>query len=727
MTTDTAAYNAATEELSITEPTTKERVAAEVKAKWQYARDGRFAHERRWLKAQQYYRGEYDSATLSRIEGDDCRIFVKITKTKVIAGYGQLIDVIFSSGNVPIAVESTPLPEGIAEVAHLTEDEGGQEAELPEVEDKYGFAGDGNIMGATGGITADPVLSGLSDTYGGLSFKEGKGAPAKPGAPGPDGKPTPGQPAQPTIFPAKIAAANMQKLIADQMIEGKAGKILRHSLFEMALMGTGITKGPFTETKVQYIWGAEKREGDDADSKDRGRTVTVNEKEVPALESVSIWNGYPDPDCTSASDMSYFVQRHLLSKPAMYDLNLQPAFDPSAIDLAVDLGPNHIHEWWETQLEDSDMNEAGKKWEVLEYWGYLDKKDALRLGVGFDTSKGKYVQVNIWICGDIVLRAVKNPFIPTRIPYNICPYELHPYQIWGVGIAENMMDSQEMMNGFARMAVDNLKLAGNVILDIDKTFLEPGTTFDLHAGKVFLRDGGGMAGQAVHAIKIPNTAPANIQLFDKFRMLADEQTGIQSYSHGQTGVAGTTRTASGMSMLMSASSLSTKTVIKNLDDYLLQPLGESLYHWNMQYNPDIMNIRGDYEVKATGTSSLMQKEVKSQRLLQFMQITAANQMMAPFVKWDKLLARITESLDLDSEDLINTPDEAAIYSKLLGKLNEQAAGAGAPGSGDPSQMGGSGSVPNAGPGNGSGGDGGGQIGAGAIQVSGEAGDSSNDT
>ena len=44
-----------------------------------------------------------------------------------------------------------------------------------------------------------------------------------------------------------------------------------------------------------------------------------------------------------------------------------------------------------------------------------------------------------------------------------------------------------------------------------------------------------------------------------------------------------TRTASGMSMLLGASSLNIKTVIKNIDDFLLKPLGEAFFHWNMQF------------------------------------------------------------------------------------------------------------------------------------------------
>ena len=94
----------------------------------------------------------------------------------------------------------------------------------------------------------------------------------------------------------------------------------------------------------------------------------------------------------------------------------------------------------------------------------------------------------------------------------------------------------------------------------------------------------------------------------EFRQLADESTGIPSYSHGQTGIQSTTRTASGMSMLMGAAALNIKTVIKNIDDYLLRPLGETLFHWNMQFNKDIPEIQGDLDVKARGTSSLMQKK-----------------------------------------------------------------------------------------------------------------------
>ena len=78
-----------------------------------------------------------------------------------------------------------------------------------------------------------------------------------------------------------------------------------------------------------------------------------------------------------------------------------------------------------------------------------------------------------------VLRCVLNPFTPARIPYFVIPYETNPYQLWGVGIAENMEDAQLLMNGHVRMAIDNLALAGNLVFDVDEASLVPGQNMDI--------------------------------------------------------------------------------------------------------------------------------------------------------------------------------------------------------------------------------------------------------
>jgi hypothetical protein len=218
------------------------------------------------------------------------------------------------------------------------------------------------------------------------------------------------------------------------------------------------------------------------------------------------------------------------------------------------------------------------------------------------------------------------------------------------------------MNGFMRMAVDNAVLSGNLLIEVDETNLVPGQDLSVYPGKVFRRQGGA-PGQAVFGTKFPNVSNENMQLFDKARQLSDEATGLPSFSHGQTGVTGTGRTAAGMSMLMGAAAGSIKTVVKNFDDYLLRPLGESFYSFNMQFDFD-PDIKGDLEIKARGTESLMANEVRSQRLLQFLQVVG-NPALAPFAKFTSIIREIANSMGLDPDKVCNTPEEAMRQAKIL--------------------------------------------------------------
>jgi hypothetical protein len=116
-------------------------------------------------------------------------------------------------------------------------------------------------------------------------------------------------------------------------------------------------------------------------------------------------------------------------------------------------------------------------------------------------------------------------------------------------------------------------------------------------------------------------------------------------------------------MLMGAAQLSIKSVVKNLDDYLLQPLGEALFAFNMQFDFD-PEARGDLEVKARGTESLMKNEVRSQRLLQLLQI-GNNPAVAPYLKIPVILRELGAAMDLDSEKLINDEREAFVQAEII--------------------------------------------------------------
>ena len=657
--------------------------------RYQRAEDYRNNDEERWLRSYRNYRGLYGN-DVQFTEAEKSRVFIKVTKTKTLAAYGQMVDVLFAGHKFPISVEPTVLPEGV--VSDVSFDPKEPEALKGEtsLSSPYGFQGDGKEL------PAGATEKSLQDMLGPFEEKLGEIEGIKEGV----GK----TPTSITFSPAMIAAKNMEKKIMDQLQESGANKQLRSTVFEMALFGTGVMKGPFAVDKEYPNWD------------DEGNYSPIF-KTIASTSHVSVWNFFPDPDAANMDEAQYVIERHKMSRTQLRALKKRPYFRDNIIDEVIDQGESYDKKYWEDDLSDYAPDHGVDRFEVLEYWGNCDVQMLLDNGVDIPKELEKHdeLQTNIWICNGKLLRMVLNPFKPSTIPYMAAPYELNPYSFFGVGIAENMDDTQTLMNGFMRMAVDNAVLSGNLLIEVDETNLVPGQDLSVYPGKVFRRQGGA-PGQAIFGTKFPNVSGENLQLFDKARQLADESTGMPSFAHGQTGVSGVGRTASGISMLMNAASGSIKTVVKNIDDYLLRPLGEGLFRFNMQFNFD-KNIKGDLEVVARGTESLMANEVRSQRLMSFLQ-TASNPSLAPFAKFNYIIREIAKSMDLDPDKVTNNMDEAVLQAELLkGFQGPAQAGGAVPPEGQP-PAGANPLDPT--------GSGGGTIGTGQAPIPGEQGFTGND-
>ena len=604
-----------------------------VDSQYTRAKDARYADEERWLDSYRNYRGIY-SSEVQFTDTEKSKAFIKVTKTKVLAAYAQVVDVLFAGSKFPIGIESRQFPNNLAESVSydpnaLTDEKVKEKVKVdykvptsivrPDIAKELGLFKD-NLE-----PVKDELELGSKTTPGSITFE-----------------------------PAKRAAQKMEKLMHDQLEETDAPKHLRSVAFETTLFGTGVFKGPFAMDKEYPRWDAE------------GNYDPLFET-IPKMEYVSIWDFYPDPDARNMSEAEFTIQRHRLNRTQMRTLKKRPHFRAESIELALEYGADYQREYWEDALEDDSVASSMDRYEVLEYWGILDAELAEEADIEIpkELEDQDEIQVNIWVSNGQILRLVLNPFTPSRIPYLAVPYELNPYSFFGIGVAENMLDTQLLMNGFMRMAVDNGALSGNLLIEIDETNLVPGQDMSVYPGKVFRRQSG-QPGTAINGTKFPNVSQELLMMFDKSRQLADEATGIPSYSHGSGAVGGVGRTASGMSMLMGAAAQNIKAVVRNIDDYLLAPLGRSLFSFNMQFNFDKEFI-GDLDVKARGTESLMRNEVRSQRLLQFMQMTA-NPAMQPFVKYDYILRELASSMDLDEDKILNDPREAAIPQKMMAEI-----------------------------------------------------------
>lgn len=601
-----------------------------VKSRFNRSKSRRQEDEKRWIAAYRNYRGLY-GPDVQFTSTEKSRVFIKITKTKVLASYAQLLDVLFTGNKFPIGIEPTPVPNSdTPDSVHVSATP--QPAIASAVRPEF-----------LGPLKKLLIGKGIDD-----KVQEGPGL----------------TPDTATFEPLKMAAKKMEKKILDQLAESDAGMHLRNFTFELCLLGTGIMKGPFAYDKEYPSWSE--------DGKYTPKIATI-----PKSTFVSIWNAYPDAEAKNMRECDHFTERHKMSRSDLRDLKKRHGFRAESIQTAIMDGPNYIPEYWESVLDDNRTTVSNESYEVLEFWGVIDKDTALlsEIDIPEELKEADEIQINAWICNNQILRLMLNPFLPRRIPYHACPYELNPYSFFGIGVAENMVDTQALMNGFMRMAVDNAALSGNVILEVNETNLVPGQSMEVFPGKIFRTQG--PPGQAIWSTKFENTTQENLALYDKARQLADEATSMPSYSHGGTGINQVGRTAAGMQMLMGAADKTTKAVVRNIDDYLLSPWGKDHFAFNMQFDFD-PELVGDLEVVALGTESLLKNDVRSQKLMQFFQIVTGNPMTAPFGKLDYILREYASALDLDPSKVLNDPREAMIQALVMQSMNPQQSATGTP-------------------------------------------------
>ncbi len=613
-------------------------LVARIHANLSSAETSRLNTESQWIKNIQAYRAE-DSKTPGK-NGDpgefrgseEHKPYIRTTTVKTRAAYSQIMESLMQNSRFPLMIEPTPVPEGVPEWATNDPNAGG--GEDPESQEDFGigFEGDGKTM-APGATEENLTWKDDDELYGNL--KEGRD---KSG----------GQFAQ--ISPAARAAEGLNKIIMDQLEESNAHTELRKSVFESCLLGSGAMKGVFTEEKTIHRWV----EGE----------YSPQKKKFPKMHHISAWDLYIDSNALILDDAEWVIERHRMTSKQMRDLKDRPGFKIENIDTCITRGANYSHKSFESIVREKDnIEDKSKLWEVLEYWGYMSISEAASVGLPIDDAEADQIQVNVWICGSEILRVIVNPFLPQRLPYFLFNYEVSPYDIYGTGVPETMEDSQKMMNGFARLAVDNLALAGNLVFDVDESMLIPGQDMNIYPGKVFKRQGG-QPGASVHGIKFPSTANENMMMFREFRQIADESTGIPSVSHGQTGVTGVGRTSSGLNMILENASLNIKTVIRNIDDDLLQPMGKMLFYWNQQFNHD--NIpKGDFDCVATGIRSYTKQEVRVQRLQTLLGLVQ-NPALAPMIKLPYIVRELVKGMDMDPDAVINDLEEAKIYAEIIG-------------------------------------------------------------
>jgi hypothetical protein len=554
--------------------------------------------ELRWLEDLRQYRGQYNPDVLAQIGPNRSKVFVRKTRVKVKTVNSRVADLLFPAGSEKNwTIDNTPVPS-------VSDDQRNQ------------------------------IVQQLTQANKGQ------------------------QPDQETLDKAVLevaqkAAKGMSKVIEDQLVEARYKKACVQAVHSAHLYGTGIIKGPLVEKKVrtQFVFEGGKWQP-------KSQTYIT-----PFVDYVPLWRWYPDMSATNIEDCRYAYERHLMTKADMAALAERKAFDGEKIKdyilanpygqsnpLAVDSELKVIGD------REASQNSKAGQYEVLERWGWLDGDMLIQADVNIPPERAhESFFSNVWLLpnGDVI-KAVLQPINGVTWPYHLYHFDKDETSIFGDGLAAIMRDDQTMINAATRMALDNAALTSGPMLEVSIGLL---STLDrveeMHPWKVWMRNNTNPGAQAIRPVELPSSLDKLFQLVQLFETNADEVTAIPRYMTGENATAGAAGTASGMSMLMGAANIVIKDLITSWDEGVTRPFLQALYRWNMQFHHD-PSIKGDFDVKARGTASLVAKEVRAQQLNNFAQMVA-NPMDAPYIKREKLLMQRAEANELS--DVVKTEEE----------------------------------------------------------------------
>ncbi len=602
---------AAAEDANSQEQEELNSLGAILKSKYTEYKDARDDIEDGWIEDLRAFMGQYDPDVLAKIQskGERSQVYVGLTRTKVLAAYSRMTDLLFQPGQKFFSIEKTPVSK-----QPLVEQELSERAalEIQQAAEQVGTAGIEELVIAR----LDELTQEIEEE-------------------------------------TERRVENMEEAILDQALENNLEGKMKDAIMEQVIFGTGAMKAGTLRIEKDHKWV----KGED------GFNLIYEESPSPEMEAVSIFDLYPDPHATSVDDMRDIFRRHIISRTEFNALKDYPGFNVDLVNECIEMNPEGNHDEAQHEVDRrnianvNDSNTNTEKFEVLEYWGSLNGHDLEDAGVEFgqDDDLSMEYSANIWMVSGKVIKAQLNPLPGNIIPYFIFPYEKNPHAFWGTGVPRMMRDSQATMNAATRIYLDNVALSSGPMVEVNTDIMASGEDpTELYPWRVFLREGGDGNQPMVRFYQPQSNSPALVSVIELFRRFADETTALPSYTHGQT-QSSLNRTATGISILMSNANIVLKSVIKNIDDFLTRPMIRSLYDWNMTWNEN-ENVKSDMRIIAKGSTALIQKEVQSQRLLQFLSLIN-NPMDAQMVDREKLLTDIAKSLDIDPDEVIKSQKE----------------------------------------------------------------------
>jgi hypothetical protein len=591
--------------------------------------------EDRWLADYEQYHGKYTPEVERRLtEAGSSRLFINSTRPKTNAFINRLYDMLFPTDERNWAVGPTPVPELAQRAKEAT-------GRRDKAQRAAAQAGEGTPQ-------QQMMLAEMTAAEeGAAQFRA-------------------------VLEEAATRAEAMEDQIADQLEESSYASICREVIRDACLYGTGVMKGP-TTGEASSRWYKQQPEGGNVlplGGAGGGHALESRGPSRPGFVRVDPWGFFPDPDARCIEESEGVYERHLMNRKQVRKLASRPGFDPEAVRRLLQEPPKWSTPTYLTDLRSAvgtHVDPSVQRYHVWEYHGPIDQaqcRDMASLygmGEAFGDLSDPLVDpyVTIWFAQGELLYFGAYPMDRADPIHSVYTFEKDDASIWGFGVPHWMRDTQKAMNAAWRMMMDNGRLGTGPQVVIDTVAVEPvDGDYDLKPHKVWRRKTGSSPNQRpfeIFNIDMHQAELANI--IEMCRRIIDEETMLPMIAQGEQGArVAQTATFGGMSLLMNSANVMFRGGVKNWDDQVAVPSIRRIYDWNMQFS-DREDIKGDFEVKARGSSVLLLRELQSASLMSMAMNFTAHPVLGPLTKAPPLYRRLVQTHMIDPDEIVKTDDE----------------------------------------------------------------------
>lgn len=592
-------------------------LAGHISKAWEMNRWAKEQWENEMLECMRQRNGEYDPQTLQAIRDQGgSEIYMMLTATKIRAAVSWIRDILLPAGDKPWGLTPTPVPDL---PDNLIEAISQRIAEtLPQEEPEEGMEEHIRMRAAQ---MRDEIMKTIKEI-------------------------------------SEDSAERMETKIEDQLAEGNWEEALGEFIEDFCTFPAAIMKGPIPRRKTRLKWGP------------NGQPI-VKQAISLEYERVSPFDVYPSPHSSGINDGD-FIERRRFSRRELVELRGMPGYSTEAIDAVLsEYGRGGLRDWLWRDYERAQLEGKDKHWlrqdsgtiDGLHYFGSVQGLALLEWGMDPQAVPDPLAEYEIDAIkiGRHIIRAVINRDPLKRRGYHKASFQKIPGGFWGVGLPKLMRDNQRMCNATARSLANNLGIASGPMVEVEANRLADGEVVEqLYPWKIIQTksDPSGRGREAVRFFQPSSNAQELLAVYDQFERRADDATSIPRYTYGNERVGGAGQTSSGLAMLMNNASKGIKLAISSIDSYVIRPVIEETFTFNMLYDPD-PTIKGDVNIVARGATAMLTREQAQMRRAEFLNMTnnpVDMQIMGAEGRIE-ILRAAADLLDLNTDKIIPEQEE----------------------------------------------------------------------